>query len=123
MAQSIRTRQALRNGFTSAAAQTVAHNLADQFAKLFSKYVDPISFCFNEARGYWSHNHQDVQRFAGHFRVSGEGAPYTFGSWDYTLSTLARSGCHIIDTRGDRLADNMFLIEKGKRPLGNGEAR
>lgn len=107
-----RTRNAMRNGFSSAAAQTVAHSLADQFGKLLGQYVDPSTFCFNEARGYWSHNHQDVQRFAGHFRVNG--TPYSFGSWGHTLSVLARSGCHVIDTRSERFADNDFLIEKGK---------
>lgn len=112
--RSLRTRQALRNGFTSAAAQTVAHDLAEQFGKLLGTYVDPGTMTFNEARGYWAHDHQDVQRIAGHFRIGNRS--YSFGSWDYTLSTLARSGCHIVDTRGDKLADNMFLIEKGRRP-------
>lgn len=115
MARSLRTRQALRNGFSSAAAQTVAHDLAGQFGKLLGVYVDPGSFCFGEARGYWAHNHQDVQRFAGHFRVSGLQMAYTFGSWDHTLTALARSGCTIVDTRGDKFADNMFVIEKKTR--------
>ena len=111
--RSIKTRQALRNGFTSAAAQTVAHDLSKQFSNLLGVYVPVDTFTFNEARGYWSHNHQDVQRIAGHFRVGHRS--YSFGSWDYTLSQLARSGCHIIDERGERWADNMFRLEKGRK--------
>lgn len=109
------TRNALRNGFTSAAAQAVAHDLSKQFGRLLGSYVDPNSFTFNEARGYWAHTHQDVQRIAGHFKVAGSDEIYSFGTWDHTLSTLAKSGCHIIDTRGNRLADNDFLLEKGRR--------
>ena len=121
MARSARTRRALRNGFNSAAAETVAHDLAKKFSKMLGKYVEPHSFCFNEARGYWAHNHQDVQRIAGHFRAVGDNMTYSIGSWDNTLSTLARSGCHIIDTRGDRLADNDFLLEKGREPMAADE--
>ena len=107
------TRRALRNGFTSAAAETVAHSLSKQFGSLLGKYVDPKSFCFNEARGYWAHNNQDVKRIDGHFR-----APelYTFESWDHTLSDFAKSGCHIVDVRGTRGEDSMFILEKGKQP-------
>jgi len=121
MARSIRTRRALRNGFTSAAAETVAYDLAEQFSALLGKYVDPHSFHFNEARGYWAHNHQDVQRIAGHFSAVGEQFSYSIGSWDNTLTTLARSGCHIIDTRGNRLTDNDFLLEKGRKPVATNE--
>lgn len=120
MVRSSRIRQALRNGFPTVSAQTVAHDLSGQFSKLLGVYIEPTSFCFNAAIGYWAHDHQDVQRIAGHFRVGN--ATYTFGSWNHTLSALARSGCYIIDTRGNRLADNMFEIEKGKKPAESDES-
>lgn len=109
------TRRARRNGFQSAAAETVSYSLSEQFSKIFGTYVDPTSFCFNIATGYWSHNHQDVQRFDGHFKVGKE--TYTIGSWDHTLTELARRGCHVIDNRGNRMADNEFEIDVGKAPV------
>lgn len=109
------TRQALRNGFSSAAAQTVAHDLSKQFSMLLGTYVSPNSFCFNEARGYWAQSYQDVKRIDGHFRAGD--VNYSFYTWDWTLSALARSGVHIVDERGNRMAEAMFRLEKGRGPV------
>jgi len=49
MPVSVKTKQARRNGFNSAAAQTVANDLSEQFSRLLGDYVDPTSFCFGAA--------------------------------------------------------------------------
>lgn len=108
------TRQANRNGFLTAAEETLSYSLSEQFGRIFGKYVDPHSFTFISARGYWAHGYQDVQRISGHFRV-GE-TTYTFGSWEFTPSTLARYGCHVIDDRSNPMALNDFILEKGREP-------
>lgn len=112
------TRRANRNGFLNGAQEKLSYELSKQFGKLLGTYVDPHSFTFNAAYGYWAHNHQDVQRIAGHFRVGG--MTYSFGTWDHTCSELARHGTHIVDERGNRFADNMFRLEKGPEPTEHG---
>lgn len=87
------------------------HRIAEALSKLLGTYVDPWDVTlYAVARGYWSHNHQDVQRWTGSFEANG--LRYTIGSWNRTLSQI-RGGrrFEITDTRGDQRPYNDFQLE------------
>lgn len=110
--RSYTTLMANRRGFTSAAAEKVAIELSRQLGPLFGQYIEPTSFTFNEARGFWSHVHADVMKIKGAFSVGN--LSYSIGSWDYNLTTLSRCKFHVIDQRGVAFVDSDFRIEKGE---------
>lgn len=101
-----------RDYFETAVEERMAHKLAEAFSKLLmAGLVDPYGVRIYPARGYWTHAHQDVQKFTGVFRdPANANLEYTFGSWWATLSTLDRKGFVISDDRKNERADNNFDI-------------
>lgn len=94
--------------------EKAAHKLAKEFSKILGTYIDPYTLRFFPAIGYWAHNHQDVQRFTGHFpRPDLPKFSYGFGSWSLTISKISK-GCKfkIEDHRNGDLAENDFQIEE-----------
>lgn len=85
-----------RTVFRTSAQEQAAIKLAAEFSKIFETYIDPYSLVILSARGYWSHMQQDVMRFNGHYN----GNPrFDFGSWELTVSDVARKKIKIIDDR------------------------
>ncbi len=76
--------------------------------------VDPCCVHLFPARGYWSHNHQDCQRWTGHAEV--EGFTYTLGSWGMTVSAIKMGEqFEAHDHRGERRAYSDFSFERPER--------
>jgi hypothetical protein len=86
------------------------HRIAAALSPLLETYVDPWSVQVYPARGAWTHNRMDVQRWTG--LVEADGRKYTIGSWGLTLSAI-RKGCKMvaIDTRAGLYPDNNFQFE------------
>lgn len=99
-------------GFTKT-QEAAAHKLALAFSRILGTYIDPYTLKIYPALGYWTHMHQDVQRFTGVFpRPDMPKLNYGFGSWDVTVSQIAK-GCRfgVKDTRSfGRMADADFTI-------------
>ena len=98
----------------TATEEQAAHRIAERLSRLLETYVDPYGLKIHPARGFWTHDHQDVRRFTGAFpRPHLPKLSYTFGSWDMTVSKIA-SGCRfdLEDVQDDDRGDVNFEISK-----------
>ncbi len=87
------------------------HRIADALSPILETLVDPCCVKLWPARGYWTHSHQDVQRWTGSVEV--EGIPFSLGSWDLTLSDLRKGNRFVIsDNRRHARPYNDFSVEK-----------
>lgn len=96
----------------SATQEGAAHKIAEKLSQVLETYVDPYSLKLYPARGFWTHNTADVQRFTGSFpRPDLPKLSYSLGSWDCTLSRIAKGNRFVLrDNREDRKACNDFDI-------------
>jgi hypothetical protein len=86
----------------NATEERAAIKLAARLSSILGFYVEPYEMRLYPARGFWTHSHQDVQRFEGSIKRSDvPKLTYTFGSYDMTLSRIAK-GCRFLvsDCRG-----------------------
>jgi hypothetical protein len=86
----------------TATEERAAIKLAARLSSILGWYVEPYEMQLHPARGFWTRNHQDVQRFEGSIRRPDlPKLSYTFGSYDMTLSRIAK-GCRFLvsDCRG-----------------------
>lgn len=86
------------------------HRIAEALGPILGTYVDPCCVEVYPARGAWTHNRMDVQRWTGIVDVNG--FKYSIGSWNLTLANMRRGApmeCH--DARRDLNPDNNFQFE------------
>jgi hypothetical protein len=100
-------------GFSSTQEQA-AHKIAERLSMMLKTYVDPYDLKLYPARGFWTHRHQDVQKFTGCFpRIDLPKLTYSIGAWTITLSEIAKGTLFDIrDCRGSRFSDANFEIDK-----------
>lgn len=83
--------------------------LAGALSPILDVSIDRISFNLSRARGYWTHNYQDVMQITGHVLVDGR-LSYSIGSWE-SMTNLIRRGFRVVDERRSSRAYSNFTIE------------
>jgi len=106
-----------RTCFLTYSEEVLALRLGPVFSKIFETYVCPYDLLVSSATGYWSHVHQDVQKFTGHYKPM---RPYfDFGSWDLTVSyAAALAGVVVVDHRSSARRYHDFEVTSKKLATG-----
>lgn len=91
--------------------------IADALSKHLDKSISPDAVNVFPAVGYWTHKHQDCQRWTGHVEADG-GLLCSIGSWGLTLSVIGAGGrFQLLDHREESdTSYSDFSFERPEQP-------